>query len=133
MNSSPSAGESPANKSFPKVSTEEQQDKEKELFPIVGMGASAGGLEAFTELLSHLPTDTGMGFVVVQHMNPQQKSMLTEILSRTTQMPVTEAEEGMQVEPNHVYVIPPYATMTIDKGQSENQSEGEDLRYINDG
>jgi len=115
MNSSPSAGESPANESFPKVSTEEQQDKEKELFPIVGMGASAGGLEAFTELLSHLPTDTGMGFVVVQHMNPQQKSMLTEILSRTTQMPVTEAQEGMQVEPNHVYVIPPYATMTIDK------------------
>jgi two-component system CheB/CheR fusion protein len=117
MNSSPSSGESPANDSLPKASAQEQQEKNQELFPIVGMGASAGGLEAFTQILSHLPTDTGMGFVLVQHMNPQQKSMLTEILSRTTQMPVTEAEDGMQVEPNHVYVIPPYATMTIAEGK----------------
>ncbi|MFM2064185.1 MAG: hypothetical protein RLZZ507_3856 [Cyanobacteriota bacterium] len=94
----------------------EQQSKNKELFPIVGIGASAGGLEAFSELLSHLPTDTGMGFVLVQHMNPQQKSMLTEILSRVTQMPVTEAQEGMAVEPNHIYIIPHNATMTIAEG-----------------
>lgn len=115
MNSRPSSGQSAANEPSPKASAQKQQ--EKELFPIVGMGASAGGLEAFTQLLSHLPTDTGMGFVVVQHMNPLQKSMLTEILSRTTQMPVTEAEDGMQVEPNHVYVIPPNATMTIAHGK----------------
>ncbi|MBD2663803.1 signal transduction histidine kinase with CheB and CheR activity [Richelia sinica FACHB-800] len=117
MNSSPSDGESPDNDSLSKVATPAQQNKEKELFPIVGIGASAGGLEAFTQLLSHLPTDTGMGFVLVQHMNPRQKSMLTEILSRTTQMPVTEAEDGMQVQPNHVYVIPPNATMTIAAGK----------------
>ncbi|WP_084386946.1 chemotaxis protein CheB [Anabaena sp. CA = ATCC 33047] len=117
MNSRPSSGESPDNHSVPKVTAAQQQENDKKLFPIVGMGASAGGLEAFTQLLSHLPTDTGMGFVVVQHMNPQQKSMLTQILSRTTQMPVTEAEYGMQVEPNHVYVIPPNATMTIAEGK----------------
>ncbi|MBD2145500.1 chemotaxis protein CheB [Sphaerospermopsis sp. FACHB-1194] len=93
-----------------------EQDKQNNLFPIVGIGASAGGLEAFTQLLSHLPTDTGMGFVLVQHLNPQQKSMLTEILSRTTQIPVTEVQEGMTVEPNHIYVIPPGATMTINQG-----------------
>ncbi|MBK1990604.1 PAS domain-containing protein [Sphaerospermopsis aphanizomenoides BCCUSP55] len=117
MNSRPSSGESQTNDSLPKTVAEEQQDQEKELFPIVGMGASAGGLEAFTQILSYLPIDTGMGFVLVQHMNPQQKSMLTQILSRTTQMPVTEAENGMQVEPNHVYVIPPGATMTITEGK----------------
>lgn len=93
-----------------------EEDKQNNLFPIVGIGASAGGLEAFTQLLNSLPTDTGMGFVLVQHLNPQQKSMLTEILSRTTQIPVTEAQEGMTVEPNHIYVIPPGVTMTINKG-----------------
>jgi two-component system CheB/CheR fusion protein len=93
-----------------------QQNKENELFPIVGMGASAGGLEAFTELLKHLPIDTGMGFVLIQHLSPDKKSLLSEILSRATQMPVTEAQEGMIVEPNHVYVIPPNKTMTISQG-----------------
>jgi len=87
-----------------------------ELFPIVGIGASAGGLEAFSQLLSHLPIDTGMAFVLVQHLDPTQKSLLTEILSRTTQMPVCEVQDGMAVEPNHVYVIPPNTTMTITQG-----------------
>ncbi|MDB9376062.1 chemotaxis protein CheB [Nodularia sphaerocarpa] len=89
---------------------------QKELFPVVGMGASAGGLEAFRELLSHLPTDTGMAFVLIQHLSPHQKSLLTEILARTTQMPVVEVEHGMVVEPNHVYVIPPNTMMTISQG-----------------
>lgn len=102
-----------------KRSAKKSQDSDPgddESFPIVGIGASAGGLEAFTELLVNLPIDTGMGFVLIQHMNPKQKSMLTEILSRTTRMPVTEAEDGMIVEPNHVYVIPSHSTMTIEKG-----------------
>lgn len=86
-------------------------------FPIVGIGASAGGLEAFTQLLSHLPLDTGMAFVLVQHLDPSQPSLLTEILARTTLMPVHAAQEGMVIAPNQVYVIPPNTTLTIDQGQ----------------
>lgn len=97
-------------------SSDEQQDLQNELFPIVGVGASAGGLEAFTELLSHLSNDTGMGFVFIQHLSPNQKSLLTEILSRKTPMPVLEVQDGMVVEPNHVYVIPPNTIMTIAQG-----------------
>ncbi|MFN6539721.1 MAG: chemotaxis protein CheB [Nostoc sp. EkiNYC01] len=96
--------------------SEQEPENQKELFPIVAMGASAGGLEAFTQLLSHLPIDTGMAFVLIQHLSPNQKSLLSEILSRTTQMPVCEVQDGMVVEPNHVYVIPPNARMTISNG-----------------
>ncbi len=84
---------------------------------IVGIGASAGGLNAFAELLSHLPTDTEMGFVLVQHLSPEQESLLSELLGRTTQLPVVTAEDGMMVEANHVYVIPPNAQMTIAGGR----------------
>jgi two-component system, chemotaxis family, CheB/CheR fusion protein len=96
--------------------TETQRVNQSELFPVVGIGASAGGLEAFTQLLSHLPIDTGMAFVLVQHLDPSQKSLLSEILSRTTQMPVCEVQDGITVEPNYVYVIPPNTTMTIAQG-----------------
>lgn len=85
MNTRRSTKKSLANNATPQASPE-QPGKEKELFPIVGIGASAGGLEAFTQLLSHLPIDTGMGFVLIQHLSPNQKSMLSDILSRTTQM-----------------------------------------------
>ncbi|MBD2453846.1 PAS domain-containing protein [Nostoc sp. FACHB-87] len=98
-------------------SNEQQQTYQNELFPIVGIGASAGGLEAFTQLLSHLPKNTGMGFVFIQHLSPDKKSILAEILSQTTEMPVTQVENGMEVEPNHVYVIPPNAMMTISEGK----------------
>ena len=80
---------------------------------VVAIGASAGGLEAFTDLLSHLPADTGMSFVHVQHLDPKHESMLTELISRSTRMPVHEVKNGMMIEPNHVYVIPPNTTMTI--------------------
>ena len=83
---------------------------------IVGIGASAGGLEAVTALLRALPADTGMAFVLVQHLDPTHASMLTEILSRTTSMPLVEAGEGMTVEADHVYVIPPAATLSVSKG-----------------
>jgi two-component system CheB/CheR fusion protein len=82
-------------------------------FPIVGIGASAGGLEAFTQLLSHLPEDTGMAFVLVQHLDPDHPSQLTSLLSRATTMPVREVKNGMGIEPNHIYVIPPNANMNL--------------------
>ncbi|PSB31868.1 CheR family methyltransferase [Stenomitos frigidus] len=85
-------------------------------FPIVGVAASAGGLEAFTQLLSHLPLDTGMAFVLIQHLAPDHESMLTEILSRTTQIPVREVQNGITVEPNQVYVIPPNTKMILSGG-----------------
>jgi two-component system, chemotaxis family, CheB/CheR fusion protein len=85
-------------------------------FPIVGIVASAGGLEAFRELIGHLPIDTGMGFVLIQHLSPDHESLLSEILSRVTQMPVREVQEGMMVEPNEVYVIPPNTQMTLAAG-----------------
>lgn len=88
----------------------------KKDFPLVGIGASAGGLEAFTQLLEHLPADTGMGFVLVQHLDPKHQSMLREILSRSTKMPVSEVKSGMHVEPDNVYVIPPATNMSLVDG-----------------
>lgn len=85
-------------------------------FPVVGVGASAGGLEAFTKLLNHLPADTGMGFVLVQHLDPVHKSALTSLLSKATAMPVREVVNNAQVEANHVYVIPPNTSLTIARG-----------------
>ncbi len=85
-------------------------------FTIVGIGASAGGLEAFTQLLKTLPVDTGMSFVLVQHLDPAHESQLSEILARATSMRVREATEGLAVEPNSVYVIPPNSNITISSG-----------------
>ena len=89
----------------------------KKGMPIVGVGASAGGLEAFTELLQHLPVDTGMAFVLVQHLDPDHESALTEILARATTMPVREVTDKVEVQPNHVYVIPPDKRLTVKRGQ----------------
>jgi len=85
-------------------------------FPVVGIGASAGGLEAFNQLLRQLPTDTGMAFVLIQHLAPRHESQLAEVLSRTTAMPVITVTAGLRVEPDRVYVIPPNTEMTIGGG-----------------
>ncbi|MET0779207.1 MAG: chemotaxis protein CheB [Candidatus Saccharimonadales bacterium] len=85
-------------------------------FPIVGVGASAGGLEAFTQLLRAIPEDTGMGFVLVQHLDPKHKSGLVELLSRETDLPVTEIKDGIVVQPNTIYVHPENAEVTIKNG-----------------
>lgn len=86
------------------------------LFPVVGIAASAGGLEAFTDLISHLPTDTGMAFVLIQHLSPDYESLLSEILGRVTEMVVCQALDQMMIEPNKVYVIPPNTQMTLRNG-----------------
>jgi two-component system, chemotaxis family, CheB/CheR fusion protein len=87
-----------------------------EVFPIIGIGASAGGLEAFSQLLSKLPPDTGMAFVLVQHLDPRHESKLGDILAKSSEMPVLEGTQGMSVRRNHVYIIPPNATMTLVDG-----------------
>src|SRR5262245_48399131 len=76
-------------------------------FPIVAIGASAGGLEAVSELLKNLSSTTGMAYVYIQHLDPTHESMLSTLLSKSTRMKVIEAKERMKIEPDHVYVIPP--------------------------
>ncbi len=82
-------------------------------FPVVGIGASAGGLEAVTALLRALPTRTGTAFVLVQHLDPTHESAMATLLSRATGMPVLEAMNNVALEPEHVYIIPPNKLMEI--------------------
>jgi two-component system, chemotaxis family, CheB/CheR fusion protein len=93
-------------------------------FPIVGIGASAGGLEAFTQLLKALPANTGMAFILIQHLDPAHSSFLSQALGKTTSMKVVQVENGMRVEPDHVYVIPPDADVAL---------AGEDLVLVDRG
>ncbi len=85
-------------------------------FPIVGVGASAGGFEAFTRFFSAVPANCGMGFVLVQHLAPNHDSLMPELLTKHTSMPVMTASDETPVEPNRVYVIPPNANLTIEGG-----------------
>ena len=94
----------------------QRSEHDSATIPVVGIGASAGGLEAITRLLKTLPADPGMAFLVVQHLDPNRASLLTEILSKATAMPVVEAAEGTVVGPDHVYVLPPATNMALDQG-----------------
>ncbi len=87
-----------------KIKSTELQSRKK--FPVVGIGASAGGLEALTILFDHLPSDTGMAFVIVQHTDPTYKSLLSELIGRHTKMPVAEITNASTIQPNSVYIIP---------------------------
>src|SRR5947199_5136100 len=108
-----SASNPPAAK---QLSSKGETSSNEHRLSVVGVGASAGGLEAFEQLLRALPDDTGMAFVLVQHLAPKHESMLSELLSKTTRMPVIEVREGLEVKPNHVYVIPPNADMSVLNG-----------------
>ena len=81
--------------------------------PVVGIGASAGGLEALEQFFGHMPVPSGLGFVVIQHMDPVRKGMLVELLQRTTAMPVSEITDRTRVAADHVYVIPPGQELSI--------------------
>jgi two-component system, chemotaxis family, CheB/CheR fusion protein len=85
-------------------------------FPVVGIGASAGGLEAFLELLASVPENTGLAFVLVQHLDPQHESLLAEILTPVTKLPVMTVHDGIEIQPDHVYVIPPNTSMELQDG-----------------
>lgn len=80
---------------------------------MVAIGASAGGLEAYTDFFHVLPPDLGMAFVLVQHLDPSHHSLLADIISKATRMPVDEVRAGMRIRPNWVYVIPPDSFMAI--------------------
>ena len=85
-------------------------------FPIVGIGASAGGLEAFAQLLAAVPEESGMAFVLVQHLDPQHESQVAEILAPAVKMPVQTVHDGVAVRPNRVCVIPPNRNMELRDG-----------------
>jgi two-component system CheB/CheR fusion protein len=87
-----------------------------ESFSVVGIGASAGGLEAFTHMLGNLPANTGMAYALVQHLDPSRASSLTDILARTSSIPIVQASDGVRVERDRAYVIPPGASMTLVDG-----------------
>ncbi len=98
---------------------------------VVGIGASAGGLESIEAFFKAMPVDSGMSFVVVQHLSPDYKSLMVELLSRKTEIPVHRAEDGMVVKPNHIYLIPPKKNLTIFHGklllEDQKQREGINL------
>ena len=84
---------------------------------VVGLGASAGGLEVLEQFLGNVPPASGLAYVVVQHLDPNHKALLVELLQRATAMRVVEAVEAMPVEPNTVYVIPPNTELTMGGGK----------------
>ena len=86
-------------------------------FPVVGIGASAGGIQALEDFFGNVDVDSGMAYVVIQHLSPDHTSMLEEILSRRARIPVEEVEDGMEVQVNHAYVIAPGYTLTIADGR----------------
>ena len=113
-----SAPQPPENEPSPGSSPEEEPTQpDDNRFPVVAIGASAGGLEAFTQLISTLPADTGMAYVLLQHLDPNQPSLLSEIIARSTPMPVQQVQDGMAVAPNQVYVTPPDQGMAIEAGR----------------
>ena len=91
----------------------QKMDRDAQPSCVVGIGASAGGLEALQQFLTFLPGDTGMAFVIIQHLSPDHKSLLADILSKDTAMPVVEAQDGMRVKRNHIYMIPPKYNLEI--------------------
>lgn len=99
--------------------------------PVVGIAASAGGLKAFKALLSHLSGKMGMGFVLIQHLDPSHKSILTEILDKDCPLPVIEITDGMKIEPDHVYVIPPGMQLSLLHNSLSLLPVAEDKRLYN--
>ncbi|ASY62158.1 Chemotaxis protein methyltransferase CheR [Sinorhizobium sojae CCBAU 05684] len=89
----------------------------KPISPVVGIGASAGGIEALIRLFEAMPSDSGMAFLVVMHLDPARKSGLTHVLGQHSSMKVAEAADGMAIDPDHIYVIPPDASLTVDDGR----------------
>jgi two-component system CheB/CheR fusion protein len=110
------AAVSPVPAVVPAPPIDEECDAGSSLPVVVGIGASAGGLEAFTELLSHLPDDTGMAFVLIQHLDPKQESRLTELLAKTSRMRVSEVKGETRAEANHVYAISPRCNLGFSGG-----------------
>src|SRR5271165_2862728 len=113
----PAKTERPANLKRPVAATPQQvSPSARDSFLMVGLGASAGGLEAARKLLAALPAKTGFAFVLIQHLYPTHQSMMAELLARDTAMEVVQATDGIPLEPNRVHIIPPHAYLALDDG-----------------
>src|ERR1700674_1885283 len=86
------------------------------LFPVVGVGASAGGLDAFKQLTKAIPLNSGMAYIFIQHLAPQYESILSDILQKFTRIPVLEIIDNMKVLPDHIYIIPSNKILTVNDG-----------------
>jgi two-component system CheB/CheR fusion protein len=100
-------------KPFPAVQEKSTASKPADSFPIIGIGASAGGFEALEQFMANVPPDSGMAFVIVQHLDPTRKGLMPELLQRCTRMKVTQVKDRTRVRPDCVYVIPPNRNMSI--------------------
>ncbi|MGO9622600.1 MAG: chemotaxis protein CheB [Desulfobaccales bacterium] len=98
------------------IQPKDRKPRSKQSFPIVGIGASAGGLEALETFFAHMPTGVGMAFVAIQHLSPQHKSILGDILKKDTSMKVVEVQDGMRIVPNCIYLNPPDQEVGIFNG-----------------
>ncbi|WP_320039860.1 chemotaxis protein CheB [uncultured Desulfobacter sp.] len=96
--------------------TSANQEKQSQKIPVVGIGASAGGLEAFKAFFGKMPADTGLAFVLVPHLDPGHKSLMVEIIARHTDMPVVQVQDRMQIKPNHIYIVSPNRNLRIEGG-----------------
>jgi len=128
------AREEKEKKSQSKPGTEQEQVVEKQgfgtdNFPVIGIGASAGGLEALSNLFAKIPTDTGAAFVVVQHLAPSKDSAMPELLGRHTRMPVHQVADNIEIRPNTIYLIPPGKNMSIANGTLQLLDQVEPLRH----
>jgi len=94
----------------------DSKNARKITFPVIGMGASAGGLEAFEQFFLNMPSDSGMAFVLVVHLDPTHKPLIAELLKKYTKMEVYQVSDGMRVNPNTIYIIPPNSDMAIKDG-----------------
>jgi chemotaxis response regulator CheB len=108
-NSQPQAGQGPP--------------KRAASFPVIGLGASAGGLRALRDFFTHMPAESGMAFVIIMHLSSKHESHAAELLQATTEMPVTQVTEAVKVEPNHAYVIPPTKNLEMSDGQQQIQQD----------
>jgi two-component system CheB/CheR fusion protein len=104
-------------RAFPDPKSSLEIDDDAKTFSLVAIGASAGGLEACKALIVELPPSPGMAFILVMHLDPTHESMIVELLSGQTSLKVLQASEGEVVEPNHFYVIPPGADLSVEDGR----------------
>ncbi len=127
----PDKHEAPAEVDSPPTSRQNAQMPAEGALPIAAIGSSAGGLEALQEFFAHLPPDSGIAFVVVTHRHAGRVSLLPELLAKATRMPVVNAEQGVPLEPNHVYVAMPEGVLEISEGvlQVRKAASADDTRY----
>ncbi len=113
-----------------KSDTDKTKILSKNLFPVVGIGASAGGLDAFKKLIKAIPENSGMAYILVQHLHPDHNSALPEILQRETKIPVSEISDNVKVKPDNVYVIPANKMLVATDGVLQLSPRPKDQRNL---